>query len=213
MKLYADTPVRRSRQIVGDLAVVAWIAFVIWLGTKVYDVAMKLAVPGQKIDEAATSLGDKLRDAGGTADRVPVVGDQFAKPFGGAGGAADAIADAGRAQVDAVHTFSWWIGVAVAVVPILLALAIYIPPRWRFIKRASTHVALRDTHAGVDLLALRALSSQPLKSLTAISDDPAGDWRRGHRQSVQALAALELRDTGLRPREVIADPGSAADAP
>lgn len=33
--------------------------------------------------------------------------------------------------------------------------------------------------------------------LARISDDPAGDWRARDRQVVNALAALELRDSGL----------------
>jgi len=211
MKLYADTPVRRSRQVFGDLWVVAWSAFSVWLATKVYDVTMALAVPGRKIEGAATTMGQRFRDAGTSADHVPVVGDKLAKPFSGAGGAADALADAGRSQAEAVHTFAWWLAIAVAIVPIVMVLTMYIPLRLRFVRRASTHVRLRDTEAGIDLLALRAITGQPLKVLSAISDDPAGDWRIGNAAVIRSLAAVELRDCGLKPSAVIAPrtPGSA----
>jgi hypothetical protein len=35
--------------------------------------------------------------------------------------------------------------------------------------------------------------------LAAVSDDPAGAWRRRDADVVRRLAVLELRDAGLRP--------------
>ncbi|QKT06566.1 hypothetical protein HUN08_04705 [Gordonia sp. X0973] len=203
MKLYADTPARRTRQIVGDLWALAWTAFCVWLAVKVFDVTMALAAPGRTMESAGATMADKLRDAGKSADKVPVVGDKLSKPFDGAGGAADSIAHAGRAQAEAVHTFAWWLAIAVAIVPIAMLLSVYLPMRWRFIRRASTHVRLRNTEAGVDLLALRAITGQPLKVLSAISADPAGDWRAGNPPVIRALAAVELRDCGLKPSAMI----------
>ena len=54
--------------------------------------------------------------------------------------------------------------------------------------------------AGRDLLALRALATQPLGKLTRIGPDVAEAWRRGDDATVDALAALELRQLGLRGR-------------
>lgn len=204
MKLYADTPLRRSRQIFGDLWVLAWAALSIWLATMVYDVTMKLAVPGRKMESAATTMGEKLRDAGSSVDGVPMVGDKLSKPITGAGGAADSLADAGRTQAEAVHTFAWWLAIAVAIVPVVMVLSMYIPLRLRFIRRASTHARLRDTEAGIDLLALRAITSQPLTVLDDITGDPAGDWRRENPAVIRALAAVELRDLGLKPSAIVA---------
>lgn len=204
MKLYADTPVRRTRQILGDLWVVAWAVFSVWLATMVFDVTMKLAVPGRKMESAATTMGEKLRDAGNSVDNVPMVGDKLAKPISGAGGAADSLADAGRSQAEAVHTFAWWLAIAVAIVPIVMVLSMYIPLRMRFIRRASTHARLRDTEAGIDLLALRAITGQPLTVLDDITGDPAGDWRSGNLPVIRALAAVELRDLGLKPSAIVA---------
>jgi hypothetical protein len=42
------------------------------------------------------------------------------------------------------------------------------------------------------------MARQPMHRLARISDDPAGAWRRADPAVVQALAELELRDTGLR---------------
>ena len=64
---------------------------------------MLLAGPGRQTDESATSLSEKLRDAGGSLEEVPLVGDEIATPFGEAADASDGIAAAGRAQVAAVE--------------------------------------------------------------------------------------------------------------
>lgn len=41
------------------------------------------------------------------------------------------------------------------------------------------------------------MARQPMHRLARISDDPAGAWRRQEPEVVRALAALELRDSGL----------------
>ena len=110
MKLYADLPARRTRQIVGDLVVLGWVVLWIWLANVVHDATMKLAVPGRQIDEAGSDMADRLRDAGSTVSEIPLVGDGASRPFDGAGSSADRIAEAGRAQVEAVETLAFWLG-------------------------------------------------------------------------------------------------------
>ena len=89
-----------------------------------------------------------------------------------------------------------------AIVPILLALLAWGLARYRFVRNATAAQGLIDADADLDLFALRALSNQPLTRLAAISDDPAGAWRRGESQVVRSLALLELKDAGLRPPTV-----------
>lgn len=43
------------------------------------------------------------------------------------------------------------------------------------------------------------MATQPMPRLAAVSDDPAGAWRRGDDEIIRALALLELREVGLRP--------------
>ncbi|HEV7384427.1 MAG TPA: hypothetical protein VGN89_06075, partial [Phenylobacterium sp.] len=57
---------------------------------------------------------------------------------------------------------------------------------------------LRAVTAGRDLLALRALATQPLKRLLKVDPEIAALWRRGDPEAVEALARLELRALGLR---------------
>jgi hypothetical protein len=204
MKTYSDLPVRRALQATGDLLLVLWIWLWVTIADSVHDATLGLAKPGRQIDESATGLAGRLRDAGESISGVPLVGDDVQKPFEGAGGAADNLAAAGRAQVEAVQTLAFWLGIAVALIPILIALAVYLPPRIRFVRRATAGRRFLDSAADLDLFALRAMTNQPLHVLARVSDDPAGGWRQRDPDVVRRLAALELRDCGLHPpRELV----------
>ena len=199
MKFYADAPVRRTLQVLGDLLAVLWIWLWISLARTVHDATLGLATPGRKIDASASDLAERLRDAGRTVAKVPLVGDDVRSPFDGAGGAAEGLAGAGRAQVTAVDHLAFWLGIAVALVPILVLLVLWLPRRVRFVRRATAGQRFLDATADLDLFALRAMAHQPLHVLARVTEDPAGAWRRGDAGVVRRLAELELRDSGLRP--------------
>ncbi len=199
MKFYANAPGHQARQVLGDLLLVVWIAVWVKLALVVREATLALAAPGEQIEAAGTGLADRLRDAGSTVGGLPLVGDEARAPFDGAGDAADKIAAAGAAQVEAVHTLAFWLGITIAAVPILIVLAVYAPLRLRFIRRATAGARFVDSAADLDLFALRAMSNQPLHRLARISDDPARAWREGDPAVVRALAALELREVGLPP--------------
>jgi hypothetical protein len=86
----------------------------------------------------------------------------------------------------------------------LLALALsvvllwWLPRRLGWIARASAAARIRTGPAGKDLLALRALATQPLTRLAALDPDIAAAWRRGDADAVDRLARLELGAVGLR---------------
>lgn len=198
MKLYADLPVRRTAQVAADLGLVLWIVLRVRLGQAVGDATMALARPGEELEGAGVGLAARLRDAGESIGGLPVVGEQAARPFEGAGGAADQLASAGRAQIEAVESLAFWLTLVITLIPILVALAIHLPIRIRFIRRATAGQRFMDAAEDLDLFALRALSRQPLHVLARVSDDPAGAWRAGDREAITRLADLELRSSGLR---------------
>ena len=199
MKLYADSHVRRTRQQVGDLAVVAWVVLWLCLSRVVHDATLALAAPGRRIEAAGGSLAGQLRDAGAAVQGIPLVGDQVGSPFDGAGRAADQIAVAGASQVVAVQHLAFWLGLTVAAIPILLVAAVYLPLRWRFVRQATSTQRFLDSSADLDLFALRAIARQPMHRIATVSDDPVRRWRDGDPDVVRALALLELRDAGVRP--------------
>jgi hypothetical protein len=199
MKLYADGPGRRARQVVGDVLLVLWVAVWLRLAMVVHEATLALAVPGEKIADAGAGLAGKLRDAGSSVGGVPLVGDDVRVPFDGAGDAADRIAAAGVAQVDAVHSLAFWLGLSVGAIPVLIVVAVYVPLRWRFVRAATAGQRFVDSGSDLDLFALRAMAHQPLHRLARISDDPVGSWRSGDARVVRDLAVLEMRDVGLAP--------------
>jgi hypothetical protein len=199
MKLYADAPARRLRQMVGDALLLAWILLWVEVGRAVHDATMLLARPGEEITEAGNGLAERMRDASSVVGDTPLIGDELQSPFDGAGDAADQIAGAGVAQVEAVEQLATWLGWALGAIPVVIALAVYLPMRWRFIRTATAGQRFIDAAEDLDLFALRALTRQPMHRLARVSHDPAGAWRRGDPEVVRELAVLELSEAGLRP--------------
>lgn len=200
MKIYADAPGTAARQVTIDLFVAAWLAFWIWLAVKLYDLVLKLQVPGQKLAGAGDGMAGGLSDAGGKVDRVPGVGGSLSSPLQHAADAARSMADAGRQEIQVAHDLAWALALLLLLGPVLVVLLVWLPMRVRWIRRATAAVGLREGTAGRDLLALRALATQPLRRLAAIDPDPVGAWRSGDESTVEALARLELRRLGVRRR-------------
>ncbi len=198
MQIYADRSPTAARQLLTDLLVVAWVCLWIRGAFWLHDLVEQLAVPGQKLAGAGDGLADNLAEAGTKVGRVPLVGGELTTPFTKAAEAARSMAEAGRDQQELVGNLALALALAFLVFPIGLVLFGWLPLRVRWIRRASTARALRAAPVGRDLLALRALVSQPLDRLTRIDPDVAEAWRRGDESTVDALAALELRRLGLR---------------
>ncbi|MEU5948384.1 hypothetical protein ABZ793_22880 [Micromonospora sp. NPDC047465] len=198
MKIYADRFPTAVRQLITDLLVVAWVYGAVRGALWLHDLVQKLAVPGQKLEGAGGGLADNLAEAGGKVGRVPLVGDELTAPFERAAGAARSLAEAGRDQQELVDQLALALAVAVLVFPLGLVLFGWLPLRVRWMRRAASAARLAAEPAGRDLLALRALATQPLGRLTRIAPDVAEAWRRGDDATVDALAALELRQLGLR---------------
>jgi hypothetical protein len=197
--MYADRLPVAIRQVLTDVAVVIWVYAWIRVGVWLHAMVLRLGVPGQKLESAGRGIADNLADAGGKVGRVPLVGDQLTKPFTGAANAARSLADAGREQQEIVGNLALILTLLALALPLGLVLFVWLPLRLRWMRRARAASAVRDEPAGRDLLALRALATRPLHQLAALGPDVAQSWRAGDAATVEALAALELRDLGLRP--------------
>ena len=196
---YAETPARRTRQVVGDAWLVLWSVLWIWAAFRVHDLVMNLAAPGLAVADGATDLAGSIDSAGDSISQVPLVGDTLGAPFDGMSRAALSIADAGQATADAVSLLARFLAIALAVLGIASFAMFWVPIRIAFIRRATAARRFVDAAEDLDLFALRAMARQPLHVLARITDDPAGAWRREDREVIHALAALELREEGLRP--------------
>jgi hypothetical protein len=199
MKLYADLPGRRTAQILADFAMVAWVCVWAWAGRMVHDSTLGLAAPGRQLQDAGSGFRRQMTSAGASVQDVPLVGDRIAAPFRQASGAGTNIERAGTTLVDAVSQLANLLGWVTALVPILIVGLVWLVLRGRFVRRASAAQRFIDSTADLDLFALRAMATQPMRKLAGISDDPTGAWRRGDEATIRSLALLELRDCGLQP--------------
>jgi hypothetical protein len=197
VKLYAETAGLRTRQLVGDLAVLAWTAAWVAAGVALNRLVEKLAVPGERVEQAGGGFAGDIAEIQQTVGRLPVVGDELQDPFGRLAGVGRTLAAAGATQQEIVHQLALWLGVAVAVVPIVALLLVWLPGRVSWTREAGAASRLRMDGADLELFAIRAVANRPLRDLHRVTPDPAGDLRAGE---YQALADLELRALGLRAR-------------
>jgi hypothetical protein len=206
MSLYAELPGRRTRQVLGDVLVLLWVAAWVAVGRAVHDAVARLAAPGRTLEEAGRSLADGLRDAAEGLGRTPLLGEELRAPVDSAGDAAATLARAGVDAQTGVGRAALVAAVAVAAWPVLLVVGAWVLRRWWWARRAAETRRVLAAPGGIDLLALRALVRAPLARLGEVGADPADGWRHADPGTVRALAALTLRDAGLRvppvPRDV-----------
>ena len=195
MKLYAETAGLRARQLLGDLAVLAWTAAWVWAGLTLYRLVDKLAVPGARLEQAGGGFAGDVAEIQQKVGRLPVVGGDLQGPFGRLAGVGRTLADAGATQQQVVHQLALWLGVLVAAVPIAALLVAWLPRRVAWAREAGAASRLRLAGADLELFALRAVANRPLRELRRVTPDPAGALRAGE---YEALADLELRALGLR---------------
>jgi hypothetical protein len=197
VKLYAETAGLRARQLLGDLATLAWTAAWVAAGLSLYRLVERLAVPGARVEQAGTDFAGDVAQIQERIGRVPVVGDQLQGPFGRLAGTGRTLAEAGATQQEVVHQLALWLGVVVAAVPVVTLLLVWLPRRVAWAREAGAASRLRLEGANLELFAIRAVANRPLRELRRVSADPAGALRAGEHE---ALADLELRALGLRAR-------------
>lgn len=198
LDLYAETRARRSRQVLTDVLAVLGLLVCAWLGNTVHDATEKLAGPGRSIESAGADLAERMDDAAAAAEDLPAVGDQLSAPFAEARAVGQQIEAAGIEQQRVVGRLATVLGWAVGGVPAALLLLRWLPPRLRFARHAGEARWLRQSAAGIDLLALRALARQPIRELLRMKKSPVTGWRDKDPDVIAALAGLELRRLGVQ---------------
>lgn len=207
MQLYAAAGPRRTRQVVLDGLLLCWLLVAVWLGAQVQDAAGAVADQVARVDSAGSSLAGGLAQAGDVLDGTPLVGDEVAAPFDGAAGSSADLAQAGADTAASIETLGRWAGVGTALVLVLLVAPWYVPGRLRFVVTATLVSRYLAREGDPDLLALRALARQPVGRVVRRVPDAAARWRAGDPEAISALAAMELRELGLRPPPPRSRPG------
>jgi len=212
--LYAESPARRARQVASDLLVLAWVGAWIWFAVKLHGWVGRLAAIGDTIQDRGQGLADEL---GTTADKLHKLpfGDRISEPLTKAATAAQSLASAGQAERRLIHNLAMILVIMILIGPVALAILSWLSRRIRWMTAASSAARLRQHAAGTDVLALRALASQPLRRLAKLDASQLAAWRHGQPAAVHALAGLELRHLGLhdtrpdRPSTKASSPGTS----
>ncbi|SDK63301.1 hypothetical protein [Streptomyces indicus] len=204
---YAQNPGRRTRQLIGDGAVLLWTLLWAAVALIAYRLVQLLSGPAEDVETAGRRFSSGLTTAGSTASKVPFVGGKLDAALRNVAGAGDKLADAGDNGGTAVDALAAAGSVALFLLPVGLVLALWLPRRLRWSRQAMAARELAASDDGRELLALRALL-RPLDEVSHLArtaDHPdttpgslAEGWRGGDPETLDILAEAELERLGLR---------------
>jgi hypothetical protein len=208
LRPYSVNPPRLALQVVVDLFVLGWIYLWYRIGLAVHDAVASSASVGYGIQNSAGGVAGSLNEAGRNMGNAPIIGSSLSGPLLSAAKQIGGVADNGRDLGDRLLNAATPAGWIVALAPILVVVAFWLPARWRFARRAGAAAELAQSPAGEELLALRALVSRPLHELQRVAPDPLVAFRSGDPDAVRALAGLELADAGAKNRYLARRPAT-----
>ena len=200
--LYSQYPVARTRQIIADTLGVLATIVVIATGFAVTAAVRVLGQFGRDLQSAGEGFEEGLGQAAENLGSVPLIGDGIRAPLDAAASAGGAVAEAGRGQQQFVEIVAVGAGWAVVLFPLLVLALVWVWPRSRFVRRSATMRRLLDSGMTGDTLAVRAVARAPLAALARVHPDPGAAWRAQDDEAISALAALELRRSGIRPQRL-----------
>ena len=201
MRFYPHAPSERIATLVQDAVVVALLVVFAWLALRVHNAIDGLAVIGEGLQRAGTSVEGGFADAAGALEEAPFVGDELADALRTAGeGTGGEAIELGRESEDRVRRTADVVGLVIFAAPALLLLFQALPARVALVRRltAAERALAGDDPERRRLLAMRAAFSLPYDELLRHTRDPFGDLAEGR---YDPLVAAAFDDVGLRPTE------------
>lgn len=199
MRLYPDVRSRRLATLFRDLLAILALALLAWLGLAVHDAVDRLAVLGEGVNSAGSSVQGGFESAAEKVEGAPVVGDDIADGLRGAGeGTGGNVAELGARGESAAHRLADLLGLLVFGLPALFVLARWLPPRIAQVRQLTAASRVLAEPGSLDrerLIAMRAAFSLPYGQLLQYTRDPLGDLAAGR---YDQLVAAALDDAGLR---------------
>ncbi len=195
MKLYAELPLARLRQIALDVVAAVGLFLSVRVGLWLQRIVERLVAPGRGMENAGQRAAESFERAAEVVGQAPFAGPALSSPFAAAADAGRTLAEAGQAQQETVITLALWFGL-LAAAPGVLAVALwYLPRRIAWVREASAAARLRDASADLRLFAYRAAATRSLTLLNRAVPDPGAALAA---QDFDALASLEFQALGLR---------------
>jgi len=199
MRFYPDIPSRRASTLGRDLLTVALLLLLAWIALKVHDAVDRLAVLGQGVNEAGSSIEDGFDSAADAVEDAPIVGGEVADGLRGAGeGSGGNVAELGQEGEDKTHQFADILGLVTFFVPATFLVLLVVPSRIAQMRQltAAERVLLQgESPERRRLIAMRAAFALPYGQLLAYTRDPLGDLEQDR---YDALVEAVLEDVGLR---------------
>jgi hypothetical protein len=200
MRFYPDIPSRRASTLAADLLTILALVLFGWIALEVHDAVDRLAVLGEGVNEAGSSIEDGFDTAADAVDGTPVVGGELAEGLRDAGeGSGGNVADLGSEGEDRTHRLADILGIVTFGLPALFLLLRTVPPRVAELRRLSAAERVLvggDSAERRRLVAMRAAFALPYGQLLRYTEDPLGDLEAGRHD---ALVRAALEDAGLRP--------------
>jgi len=202
---WSETPGRRRREVVADLATWAWVAGWAVVAYRIHNAIAEFAEAGRALERGGTAIRAAGTQVGSSLEGIPLVGhgagDVARSAFGSA---SEPFIFVGSELVDLITLVARLLAIVVLGVAVVPWLSRYLP--WRAarlaeLRSATTAIRQRPTGATSDsidrLLASRALHRLSWEELLAHSRDPLGEFAAGR---YARLAGAELESVGLRRR-------------
>lgn len=201
MRFYPDIPSRRAGTLARDALLVLLLLLLALLALQVRDAVNGLAVLGEGVHGAGSSVQDGFDSAADAVEGTPVVGDDLAGGLRDAGeGSGGNVADLGAEGVEKAHQLANLLALVTFGVPALFLLGIALPNRLDHIRRLTAASKVLGEPESSDrrrLVAMRAAFSLPYGELLRFTPDPLGDLEA---QRYDALVKAAFEDVGLRPQ-------------
>lgn len=197
MRLYADTPLRRTRQLVADLLVLCWLAAALVVGSAagwaIYRIGDRLAQAGRQTADGAR----QLRSSADSVAAIPLVGSQVATPLRSLGTSLDTFGAGFGGDSTSLHRAGVAFGIAFALLGMIVPVLAWCLTRGRWIVRART-AGGPLTEDDLEALAYAAAAGSGLRAIRRLPPGTVLAWSAGDPRARRELATLQLRGLGLR---------------
>lgn len=201
MRPYSLRALRRIRQLAADISAFVGVILAFIYAHRVKTAILEYAPLADDIVASGQDLQGFITGIADQARQIPLVGPSLADAFESSVGFPEQLVSTGAALGEAIEQFgslAWSIIVFLAVGLIVVA---WLPWRIRFLAKSLEAGRLAQTEAGIEILAIRAISSGPATAVLRSHPRPArvalddGNVR-------DALATIHLGDYGhtLRAR-------------
>jgi len=206
MMIWSERRGPRVREMVADVATVAWLGLWVTLGIRLYLRLAELAGAGRLIRDGGIGLLDAGGEVAGAIEGVPLVGAEAAARIRDAfSTTAQPIIGFGSDVERLLLIIAGLLGLIVVVIAVVPWLNRYLP--WRVARFERLNAGARVIRSAARgrtpsvpvpeldrLLASRAIHRLEYARLLEFTPDPFGDWNAGH---LERLVDAELESVGL----------------